>query len=653
MTKPLLTNVSKAHWCSGTGTMEPAKCRVFRDGKPKYEEVSWFDKLLEGGIVLPKQEADKKRALTILITGPPGSGKSTLALELCYRLGSIRVAGPRGNKRKSSKSQKGLSAIYLTSESNESWAIQKAQSYGWPEFPIPIVENGKKRQKETVFPLTEIWDTARFEEYLGDDKGLPGLLKAVSRMFVPKKAERLFTFVTDEWRNARVRNEFLAEKPDLLVIDSLNTIEASKQIELFNQFNELIRYGPRIIVTILESDSTNDKGEYWEFLSDIVIRMDRKYISDYLVRNIEIIKCRYQPHLWGIHQLKIYPSIDIANLETEQKRRAHPYREEGGIFIYPSIHSYLSLYKRYKQKSVSGTFESPINSLNQMLHGGFPFGKCTGLIGMRGGHKSHLGYYCLLKKILDTEAKQNRCLIISLRDDENVTKKTLNKILEQEFQTPTDKTELQLARLIKEDKIEILYYPPGYVSPEEFFHKMYVSIMRLKHNKGDGECNVTVLFTSLDQLSSRFPLCAKEQIFIPGIIEVLSAENITSFFIGVDEAGQPPEHYGLLSMADAILHFSRENISRNDYIGHIDAYMKNNSKPISVHNNIEHSLPERIQTVTVRIVRYSGGQAAGPGGIMELINDDSPKRKIFPKSGLNFIPFSPAFQESKSENTAP
>ena len=62
---------------------------------------------------------------------------------------------------------------------------------------------------------------------------------------------------------------------------------------------------------------------------------------------------------------------------------------------------------------------------------------------------------------------------------------------------------------------------------------------------------------------------AEETIFIPGMIETLNAENVTSIFIGVQEPGQPPEKYGLLSMADLIIKSNKKSFSRKDYIGHI------------------------------------------------------------------------------------
>lgn len=160
--------------------------------------------------------------------------------------------------------------------------------------------------------------------------------------------------------------------------------------------------------------------------------MDYEYSHDYYVRTIEVVKARFQAHRWGKHQLKIYANPKSVKkpdeLDEEEVRRynttlrrAHPYQPTGGIFIFPSIHSYLSVYKR---KTVS---EKPVRDttypekLNRIIQ--IPKGKCTAFIGERGGHKSHLAYLHVLHRLLKQEGESS--LIISLREDEGTTKETL------------------------------------------------------------------------------------------------------------------------------------------------------------------------------------------------------------------------------------
>ena len=224
---------------------------------------------------------------------------------------------------------------------------------------------------------------------------------------------------------------------------------------------------------------------------------------------------------------------------------------------------------------------------------------------------------------------------------------TISGILENELKHINKKNE-KIEHLEEDDRLEILYFPPGYITPEEFYHRMFMSIQRLKYGKrNEGiERNVTVLFNSLDQLRSRFPLCAKEQIFIPGIIETLSAENISSIFIAVEELGQPDEQFGLRSMADALISFKHEPMHRIDYLGHLHDHLNLEKETI---DSAEKYIPSTLKPVTIRIVRFAGGHAAGDAGILELITQDNRKKNLYPGLGLQFIPFSPKSKRSISE----
>ncbi len=217
-------------------------------------------------------------------------------------------------------------------------------------------------------------------------------------------------------------------------------------------------------------------------------------------------------------------------------------------------------------------------------------------------------------QILSNIANYGLGMIISLRDDEKMTIRALRKILEQEEDLRNiviqklhmriemeeddseqsydrDSLELLIEKLIKNNILKILYYPPGNVTPDEFFHRMFVSLQAMQYHErekfeaerqdggpqnADPDCSkILVLFNSLDQLGARFPLCVQEQLFIPGMVQVFAGSKVSSIFISVEELGviakrdgaEAARHYGLLPMADLILRIKMaEEVSSSEAI---------------------------------------------------------------------------------------
>ena len=635
MSEKVRTGISKTFWCErkeANFEFVPASIpSIVQEG-----QVAWFDELFEGGIVIPCLGNKQKRALAILISGPPGSGKSTLALELVYRLREEN----RGSEAENWHS------LYVTSESCQEWLRDKVEKYGW-EIGDRCFHRLNDKTGTPEVPHVDILETSNFQEYIGGGialgENLSRILTVIGGMF-RFKLKKAAEAVKKTYQEKKIK-KLICKDPDVLVIDSLNTVGYEDRSELFRRFTKLTAAGPKMIVIILDTVAGYDNRggyEFWGYLCDTIIRLDRRYDSKYMVRTLEIEKARYQSHVWGVHQLKIYGPNKLESLpEAKARRRAHPYREEGGIFIFPSIHYYLSIYKRESPIALPERDETRPKELNKLLNYGFPRGRCIGLIGERGNHKSHLGYVHVLHRIVKHEEKG---LIVSLRDDEGTAEKTLQSILKDEYRTTDPKSKLE--DLKNNDRLEILYYPPGYITPEEFFHRMYLSIQRLKYNNPNAR--ITLLFNSLDQLGARFPLCAEEQIFIPGIIGTLCAEQITSLFIGVEESGQPPEQYGLLSMADVILSFRKRMFEQLDYFGHLG--FSEQDVLAEDFKKIRQDLGRRPRVVILQVERFSGGETAGKGGILELVKaDDARLCKLYgkkqKKQGLCFTEFSPQFDQ--------
>lgn len=565
--KRLLTRVSQAFWCTLDGEnarFDPAEISI--GGQPK-REIAWLDELFLGGIRI---RAGQTKPLTMLITGPPGSGKTTLALEMAYRL---------------SKNSKQFT-LYVSTESEANQLIENAKSFGYEDagdYIIAFDRSERFHEKDPPRGAVAIWGTDQIKKWGTFSRVADAALQDLRSWLGNLPAEVVESMVgppTPAHRAATIATDF---SPPILIIDSLNILKQEEEAEeFFERFLTAASRGTQLVVFVLDSGGEEEKHKFWEYASDIVLRLGHVYNEEYHVRTLEIVKARYQPHVWGKHQLKIYPSFPSkpvpGHSDAITRKRAHPYRDEGGVFVFPSIHYYLSLYKRLGPTGELQFASTRPESLSELTK--IPVHRCTAFIGCRGGHKSHLGYLHLLHRIID---EKERALVISLRDDEEMTRATMGIILEHEF--PNERRDV--ADFEKSNHLEILYYHPGYITPEEFFHRVFISVHRLKHQ---GQEELTVLFNSLDQLSARFPLCAKEEIFVPGIINLLSGEKITSIFIAVEEAGQPEEQYGLLPMADLVFKFHRDVVDAGE-------------------------------TVVLEIARVAGGQRAGSKGTLELMKD--------------------------------
>jgi hypothetical protein len=415
----------------------------------------------------------------------------------------------------------------------------------------------------------------------------------------------------------------------------------------------------KIVVFILDSESKSIEHKFWEYVCDNVIQMDADSQEGYYIRTIEIIKARYQQHVLGKQVFKIFPAL-VANGQNIKgdligvaPRHTHPYRKEGGLFIYPSIHYYLSRYKRHLLKPedtnqvYAKTYPNELNNLVAPERGLMPEGRCTAFLGVRGGHKSHLGYLHLLYRMIEWKES---AIIVSLRDDEAMTRKSMGRILEQQpelitkakqgYPNGTTVTESRVIRdLEKDGRLQILYYHPGYITPEEFCHRMLVSV---KHIKRDGEELVkkdkseggttnwnktTLLFNSLDQIPSRFPLCAKQDIFVPGLVDVLNGEEVTSIFVAVETPDQPITQYGLLPMADLVLSFKPFWFEWKQYLDFLSS------------NNQDQSNSDMHEAIVLQVQRFAGGEMAGAKGILELVpSQQSELFNIYDECGLHFTP---------------
>jgi hypothetical protein len=220
--------------------------------------------------------------------------------------------------------------------------------------------------------------------------------------------------------------------------------------------------------------------------------------------------------------------------------------------------------------SALGLLNSQISA--NARYGGFPLAGCTALVGRRGGMKSHLAYFFLLEQACggvaqspfdpsESSAPGRNCLLVSFRDDLPAAVETLGRIAEDQGRAPPGGGATFVTDLIANDRLEILENEPGKISPEEFFHNIFVAVNRERAMAGENQKEPrtqVVVVNGLDQLEARFPLIALADMFVPALIQLLKSNQICSVVISaVGESSTPAGQslYGLYPMADLILRF--------------------------------------------------------------------------------------------------
>ncbi len=625
------------------GELAPQIFPLFEDGR-----VSWFDRLLGGGIEVPNEAVagSKPRSLIMLLSGAPGTGKTTFALELATRVALSEDPGAL--------------ALYLSLEEPAQNLVRKCRLNDWcppsgnvkeyDDFVNPTF--GMQFSKGVVIAGREMLDHQKVERTDGHGKSIDvrGALNSIT--------EKLRSIKTNSDRSDN------ASKIDLLIVDSLNLLSPIEPDEPRAKAVELLRgdlsasdtpsrisnqnysldnlsgdrdigpvrqiqdaaegdHRPRIIVMILDTTSSDPVSKYCESVADIVFTFGWDDADGYLLRSFTIKKMRNQPHALGKQRLKIIPGRSLSGEKsTLPHTHEHPYVEQGGVFIFPSIHWHLKQLSReraLRRSKVEARYvplEGDLENLGKQLsdidgNKGLPDAGCTAIVGPRGGMKSQLAYYFLLQQAC--ECKKD-VLLISLRDDVPRAVETLDRIAKQ--QKMNDRENL-VRKLIKEDRLEILENEVGMISPEEFFHKVYVAVRRKRRVDEQASARVVVV-NGLDQLEARFPLIAREAMFVPGLIQFLKASETCTLIVsatGDYTSREGAALYGLLPMAELILRVTQIEFNELD-----KADAKWGRALNHTFRDINAILSNQI--AAVETVRVPGGQIGGRVGFINRTPDE-------------------------------
>jgi KaiC/GvpD/RAD55 family RecA-like ATPase len=547
--------------------------------------LHWLDELCRGSIGIPSDlDSDAKprgRSIIMLISGPPGTGKTTFALELSCSLANQEIIETNiDNETRKLESR----VFFVSAEESGKRVKDKAEANGWI--------------KTNSCPVTVL--------------GTPPNTKVESGLVI--KGRDAFNLVPGQPPDIieDLSSPFRDVFADVMVLDSLNMYSANygEQNPKITKFNEIQNQianpvaseskNPRLIIIVVDTTGKRDEElQYCEYCADIVFHFGWEEKLGYTMRTFEIIKMRGQSHAWGKQRVKIYPRESHprekgakGKLTSNAREQNAPYfKEKAGIYIFPSMHTYISHFTNDKALKAANPacetlgFPEHIYGINTQIASakelqGIPAAGCTAIVGRRGAMKSHLAYYFLLahasgiltssniKNEKSQELLQRNCLLVSLRDDQEGAIQTLSHIAASQglseingLGSGFEGGRKLVIDLIKKDRLEILENDIGMISPEEFFHKIYVAVHRLRNKPGVGQKRSdaavqVVLVSGLDQLEARFPLIAQESMFVPALIQLLRWNKVCSIMasaLGESTTSSGENLYGLLPMADLIL----------------------------------------------------------------------------------------------------
>jgi KaiC/GvpD/RAD55 family RecA-like ATPase/transcriptional regulator with XRE-family HTH domain len=461
-----------------------------------------LDWLLDGGLILPTGGT----GLTALVKGKPGTGKTMLALQVAA---SFAAAGHL--------------VTYVTVEKETDLLLGKLKFAGYRE----------SRENEVSIMTRNQWRFALVQDVMDipSRDELTKLLRAGDHAF----GLMVITSIPGVKALNRMRREFRAilERTGAdsqqrrfytcFFIDSIDALLNSHHRKIYRELFDFTSKKSHFGLFISETSDERPDLTLRDYVVDMSFRLGYRIEAEGVKsRVLEIEKCRGQSVRLGEHLFEI----------------GHGY----GIAVKPSISSLLSVWsrriRRYSQFeeeswSLATGEQGKELDLSACLAGDVVTGSAILLSGPPATHKLALGLSFLAAGIAhekgsqDSQALRKGCLLVSLREDQ----RSLERIIH---------TYDQLSPLLAGERdsssinpcLEILYDPPTYLTPEGFMDWIREALANLSAR---GKRISRVLINSLTQLRLNSPICEREPLLIPSLIELFKKESITSLFINVGQ----------------------------------------------------------------------------------------------------------------------
>jgi len=268
MPKRIRTRISQPFWCdpSDSYKFKPATIPPLMHAPG---QTFWLDELFESGIVLPDTDEGTRRAVTMVLSGPPGTGKTTLAMELCCPCAEKREYGTQADD----EIQRPLTSLYVSSEAHPTWMKHNAQSFRWPQVQENVGEDSQSVVR--IVTAEDIKKTPLGSQHAYSHPG-------TFAVFIKTLKELLGGTNQEQPTVAGGHNRHFdtTTLPDIVVIDSLNTLPGDK-LERYRHFMSFASAGPKLIIAIADSDPRGIAQD-WEFAADIVVRPDEHFLTGYL-----------------------------------------------------------------------------------------------------------------------------------------------------------------------------------------------------------------------------------------------------------------------------------------------------------------------------------------------------------------------------------